>query len=150
MSKSKLVALTVIIIGITGCAGGFKEINHNTVFGSPPENYKQSIQEYFKSEFDLQTVKLRIGSPVKGYKNKGALFGGGIAWHGYIVDAQIASQPNVGMNIPLPFIVLFDGEKIREHYVVTDWGENIVLIRRLCDGSYTTFNARMHWCSTLE
>ena len=85
-------------------------------YGSPPQNYRATIKNYFANKIKRPNMASFVFSkPHRAYKRKGLAYGGDIVWKGWIVDVSIATQSRLGrLQTPRPHMVLFNGSTIVE------------------------------------
>lgn len=112
-----IIALAVAMtIGMTGCAGGFASPTATADYGQPPSNYEATIKQHFETLLkDPDSAKYRMSKPRKAYGNKGLLYGGGVAWSGYIVRVAVNSKNGFGGYVGYrPYTVVFYNDSIRD------------------------------------
>ena len=103
---------------LSGCASSFQKPKSSANYGIPPVNYEQTIKEYFESVLkDPESARYRFSQPIKAYENEGLLFGGKVAWLGYLVDTQVNAKNSYGGYVGYkPYVFLFNGSQIRHVY----------------------------------
>lgn len=86
-------------------------------YGLKPKHYQSAIKNYFSSKLKRgNQAKYKYGFPKRAYKKKGLVYGGDLAWKGWLVETSVSTPTRTGRYLtPKPYMVLFKGEQIVEH-----------------------------------
>jgi len=105
--KTLMFALTLLVTGCT--ASETKPID----YGNPPSNYQSSIKAFFNSRLlEPETASYEFSAPVKASTTKGLIYGGGIAWAGYMVNAGIKAKNQMGGYSYSVYQIRFNGDQV--------------------------------------
>jgi hypothetical protein len=93
MTPPRLLTLSAALVALLACAcAGHQTPRHDAPFGSPPANYRETVQKYLEASLRYPPEsRFEIGEPRRGYMNKGAFLGGEVMWVGYLVDVRVQS-----------------------------------------------------------
>ena len=91
--------------------------NSSSAYGSKPYRYQSAIKSYFSTKLKRGELgHYKFSEPKRGYKQKGLVYGGDLAWKGWLVETSVATPTRTGRYLtPKPYMVLFKGEQIVEH-----------------------------------
>lgn len=112
-----------------GVRSGFEEPDADARFGPYPRDYVETIRKHLIRALHYpEDAGFVFGRPERGYLNRGLFQGGGVAWQGWLVDAQVTTtQRLTGHQTTRRYVVrLRDGEIVDVH---TD----DALLRRVAD-----------------
>lgn len=120
----KLLLVIALPVLASGCAANIEKLDSNAEFGPAPENYQQTIKDYFAEELNNPEVaEYVISEPMKFYRSKPSLTGldGGVQWHAWVAEVGIPGKAIYkffsGNNNELThFYVRFEGNKIDTVY----------------------------------
>jgi len=108
----------------TPIGGGYGNQTHNQIhtqtdseYGMRPYNYASAIKNYFATKLPRASQgKYQFSTPQRAYRRKGFVYGGDIAWKGWMVDVTVSIPSRSGrLSSPKPYMVLFSGEQIIDH-----------------------------------
>lgn len=101
-------ALTAALV-LSGCAG-FAKLPPGSDFGTLPRDSEWSVKNHFERSLkDPESARYRFGKFRRAYANKGLIYGGGVAWHGYLQEVEVNGKNSYGGYVGFkPFLVLFD------------------------------------------
>ena len=114
--KKMIISITLIML-LSGCAG-FEKLPPNVDFGAAPVNYQQTVKDYMETVlFDAGSAKYIFLTPlITGHYNQGLIYGGKIAWSGWILDVKInAKNRHGGYTGYQKMMIFFEGNKIVKH-----------------------------------
>ena len=114
------------IIGVGTGIGA--EVAHSA-YGNAPRNYKRAIRNYFSTKIKRgSTAQYKFSRPERAYKRKGLVYGGEVAWKGWLVETSVAVPTRTGRYLtPRKYMVLFKGEQVVEDIL----GEKHKLLTRV-------------------
>ncbi|MFZ5621157.1 MAG: hypothetical protein ACOY5W_09070 [Pseudomonadota bacterium] len=114
---SRLSLVLLIAITMNGCAASFKRPPEDAYYGPPPDDYEESIREYFSTRLkDPDSARYEFGKPRRAYINHALIQGGGVQWFGYAVDVIINAKNSYGGYVGRrKYFVFFRGNKPSNH-----------------------------------
>ena len=126
-ARRLMVLASVLLLG--ACAGSFERLPPGTSLGDPPAGYEETIKRHFENTLkDPESARYKFGKPIKAYANNGIVYGGNIAWWGYMVDVEVNAKNSFGGYVGFkPYMVFFTGNSIHRVYE----GNEHVLVHRL-------------------
>lgn len=109
--------ISLSLLPILGCAG-FQSPQPGADYGAYPSNYVDIVHEYFNQILkDPESARYRFDQPERGYMNHSLIYGGDVAWHGYLVKVDVNAKNSFGGYVGYtPYIVkIRDGKVIGIH-----------------------------------
>lgn len=73
-----------------GVRGGFAEAETGATYGPYPKRYVAMVRRHFTRVLGYpEDASYQISTPERAFMNRGLFQGGGVAWHGWIVEVQV-------------------------------------------------------------
>ena len=129
MKKSVgILALSVLFVGcvpapkpVIGAGTGIGAGVAHSEYGQPPRRYATAIRNYFSTKIKRgSTAQYKFAPPRRAFKRKGLVYGGDVAWKGWIVETTVAVPTRTGRYLtPRKYMVLFSGEQVVEEILGT-------------------------------
>ena len=120
----KLLLVIALPVLATGCAGNIEKLNADTEFGPAPQDYQQTIKDYFAEELNNPEVaEYVISEPMKFYRSQPSIsgLGGGVKWHAWVAEVVIPGKAiykylSANNNELTHYYVRFEGNDIDTVY----------------------------------
>ena len=120
----KLLLVIALPVLATGCAGNIEKLNADTEFGPAPQDYQQTIKDYFAEELNNPEVaEYVISEPMKFYRSQPSIsgLGGGVKWHAWVAEVGIPGKAiykylSANNNELTHYYVRFEGNDIDTVY----------------------------------
>jgi hypothetical protein len=134
--KIRILALSVLFVGCVpapkptiGAGTGIGSAQIHSEYGQAPRNYATAIRNYFSTKIKRgSTAQYKFSRPERAYRRKGLVYGGDIAWKGWLVETTVAVPTRTGRYLaPRKYMVLFKGEQVIDDIL----GDNHKLLTRV-------------------
>lgn len=107
-------------VAADGLRRGFARPEPDADYGvAPGPDYATAVRSHFRHALRFpESASFRFGHPRRGYMNEGLLQGGGVAWHGYLIDVEVTRRSSLFGDAvrTQPYVVrMRDGQVIDVH-----------------------------------